>query len=60
MLFLFIADFVIIDTLLLPQTGDGKGGIVVRLQRFLEAVVASVVAYYLCKWLDMLLRGLSN
>ena len=28
--------------------------------RFLEAVAASVVAYYLCKWLDVLLREISN
>ena len=24
---------------------------------FVEAVIASVVAYYVCQWLDSLLRG---
>lgn len=46
--------------MLLSPNRQRKGGIAVRLPRFLEAVAASVVAYYLCKWLDMLLYGLSN
>lgn len=36
-----------------PKTGRGKGVLVLNLAiSFLFSVAASVVAYYICKWLD--------
>ena len=36
-----------------PDTGDRKGGMPVNiLMSFILSVLASVAAYYLCKWLD--------
>jgi hypothetical protein len=33
----------------------GRRVAVIRIRQFLEAVLAGVVAYYVCKWLDALL-----
>ena len=42
------------DTLsaLSTRFGDGKGGCHIDLCAFVVSVMASVMAYYICKWLD--------
>jgi len=35
-----------------PYTGNRKGGIIIDLCTFIVSVMASVIAYYICKWLD--------
>jgi len=36
----------------LGQNCNGEEGMKIEIISFLEAVVAGVVAYYICKWLD--------
>ena len=40
----------------LPDTQVAEGGDVMSARVFVQAVAASVVAYYICKWLDACLR----
>lgn len=46
----------ILVLLLIPTRKQRKGVLVLKLNSFVEAVIASVVAYYICQWLDSLLR----
>lgn len=46
----------ILVLLLIPTRKQRKGVLVLKLNSFVEAVIASVVAYYICQWLDGLLR----
>ena len=44
----------IISSLLHPILATGRGD-AMRMRSFLEAVMAGITAYYVCKWLDVLL-----
>ena len=39
-----------------PRHSSSGGGDAMSIRAFVHAVVASVVAYYICQWLDSLLR----
>ena len=39
------------------QSGNGRGDYVETVYTFMVSVVASVAAYYICKWLDEILGG---
>ena len=47
----------IMPLLLHPILATGRGD-AMNMQTFLEAVMAGITAYYVCKWLDVLLSFL--